>query len=134
MSEKVVVLRIEREEGYIYFIDKDGDISRKKISKKQVKSQKVVRLGIEKEKGYLYFLDKDGDISRATKMSNGKDNEENDNWDEEDDNISMEDLLGDTDYDNTSYETQTDSDNDIDEKLIKRINEMLYNKLVKNKR
>ena len=68
MAQKVEKLGVKREEGYLYYIDKQGDISRAKMArggKKGGKPEKVSRLGIKKEKGYLYFIDKQGDVSRA---------------------------------------------------------------------
>ncbi len=72
MAEKVHKAGVKREDGFLYYIDKDGDISRAKMArggKKGGKPQKVQKVGLKKEKGYLYFLDKKGDISRA-KMVN----------------------------------------------------------------
>jgi hypothetical protein len=68
MAQKVAKAGIKREDGFLYFIDKQGDISRAKMArggKKGGKPQKVHKLGIKKEKGFLYFLDKQGDVSRA---------------------------------------------------------------------
>lgn len=76
MAEKVKAAGIKRQEGFLYYIDKQGDVSRAKMArggkkggKKGGKPEKVAKLGIKKESGYLYFLDKKGDISRA-KMVN----------------------------------------------------------------
>ena len=72
MAEKVQSAGVKRQEGYLYFIDKQGDISRAKMArggKKGGKPGKVQKVGIKKQAGYLYFLDKKGDISRA-KMVN----------------------------------------------------------------
>lgn len=33
MSEKLVKIGIKREAGYLYFIDKDGDVSRVKMNR-----------------------------------------------------------------------------------------------------
>lgn len=74
MAETVHKAGIKREEGLLYFIDKDGDVSSAKMArggKKGGKPKKVLKVGIKKEKGYLYFLDKKGNISRA-KMINAK--------------------------------------------------------------
>jgi len=68
MSQKVAKAGVKREDGFLYFIDKQGDISRAKMArggKKGGKPQKVLKLGIKKEKGFLYFIDKQGDVSRA---------------------------------------------------------------------
>ena len=74
MAEKVLKLGVDREEGFLYFIDKDGDVSNVAMArggKKGGKAKKVAKAGIKKAKGYLYFLDKKGDVSRA-KMVNAK--------------------------------------------------------------
>ena len=74
MSERVKKIGVEREDGFLYYIDKDGDVARVQMArggKKGGKPKKVEKTGIKKEKGYLYFLDKHGDISRA-KMVNAK--------------------------------------------------------------
>jgi len=68
MAQKVEKVGEKRVEGYLYYIDKQGDISRAKMArggKKGGKPEKVKKVGVKKEKGYLYFLDKQGDISRA---------------------------------------------------------------------
>lgn len=68
MAQKVAKVGVKRAEGYLYFIDKGGDVSRAKMArggKKGGKPEKVTKAGVKKEKGYLYFLDKQGDVSRA---------------------------------------------------------------------
>ena len=72
MAEKVQKVGVERATGFLYYIDKQGDISRAKMArggKKGGKPEKVQKVGIKKESGYLYYLDKKGDVSRA-KMVN----------------------------------------------------------------
>jgi len=52
----------------LYFVDKQGDVSRAKMArggKKGGKKEKIAKVGVKKAKGYLYFVDKKGDISRA---------------------------------------------------------------------
>jgi len=74
MAEKVQKVGVTREEGFLYFIDKDGDVAKAQMArggKKGGKAKKVEKTGVKKEKGYLYFLDKKGDVSRA-KMVNAK--------------------------------------------------------------
>ncbi|MBI4395463.1 MAG: hypothetical protein HY548_00110 [Elusimicrobia bacterium] len=68
MAQKVTKVGVKREDGFLYFIDKQGDVSRAKMArggKKGGKPQKVAKAGVKKEKGFLYFLDKQGDVSRA---------------------------------------------------------------------
>ena len=66
MAEKVSKQGIKRKDGYLYFIDKSGDVSCAKMArggKKGGKTEKVTKVGVKKESGYLYFLDKQGDVS-----------------------------------------------------------------------
>jgi len=75
MAEKVAKAGVKRQDGFLYFIDKAGDISRAKMArggKKGGKPEKVTKVGVKKEEGYLYFVDKAGDVSRAKMVRRGK--------------------------------------------------------------
>ena len=75
MAEKVAKAGIKREDGFLYFIDKQGDISKVKMArggKKGGKPTKVTKVGVKKADGYLYFVDKAGDVSRAKMVRRGK--------------------------------------------------------------
>lgn len=76
MAEKVAKAGVKKENGYLYFVDKQGDVSRAKMSrgggkKGKQKAEKVAKVGVRKESGFLYFVDKQGDVSRA-KMARGR--------------------------------------------------------------
>jgi hypothetical protein len=74
MAQKVTKAGIKREKGYLYYLDKQGDISKAKMArggKKGGGPKKVVKLGVKRQKGYLYFIDKQGDVSMA-KMARGR--------------------------------------------------------------
>jgi len=73
MAQKLVKLGIKRQKGYLYYIDKKGDVSCAKMARGKKKGgnpKKVTKVGIKRKKGYLYFIDKKGDISCA-KMKRG---------------------------------------------------------------
>jgi len=73
LKQKVAKAGIKRQKGYLYYLDKKGDVSKAKMArggKKGGKPQKVLKLGIKRKKGYLYFIDKKGDVSMA-KMKRG---------------------------------------------------------------
>lgn len=75
MAEKLVKLGIKRQKGYLYYIDKQGDVSCAKMargSKKGGGSKKVAKCGIKRKEGYLYFLDKQGDVACAKMKRGGK--------------------------------------------------------------
>lgn len=70
MGVRVGKEKIEREDGYLYYIGKDGYVWRAPMktnrggSKKRVGSEKV-----DKDSGYMYYLDKAGYVAKA-KMKN----------------------------------------------------------------
>ena len=75
MAEKVAKVGIKKQEGYLYFVDKHGNVARAKMSrggrkKGKAKIEVVAKAGVKKKSGYLYFIDKHGDIS-AAKMARG---------------------------------------------------------------
>ncbi len=76
MGEKVARVGVDKEEGWLYYVDKNGDVSRAKMArggrkKGSTKNEKVARVGVDKESGYLYYVDKNGDVARA-KMARGR--------------------------------------------------------------
>ncbi len=77
MAQKVAKAGVKKADGYLYFVDKQGDISRAKMARggsrkgKKGKPEKVAKVGVKKESGFLYFVDKHGDVSRA-KMARGR--------------------------------------------------------------
>ena len=74
MAEVVCKCGVKREKGYLYFVNKKGDLARAPMAradKKTSRKQEVVhKCGIKKKSGYLYFLDKKGNVSIA-KMAKG---------------------------------------------------------------
>ncbi len=75
MAEKVAKAGIKRAKGYLYYLDKQGDISRAKMARggsKGGRPEKVAKLGVKRQDGFLYFIDKQGDVSRAKMVRGGK--------------------------------------------------------------
>ena len=76
MAEKVTKVGVKRQEGYLYFLDKRGDVSRAKMArgKKKGKSkiEVVAKVGVKKKPGFLYFVDKQGDVSCAKMVRGGR--------------------------------------------------------------
>ncbi len=73
MAQQVVKLGIKRQKGYLYYIDKQGDVSCAKMARGKKKGgspKKVAKCGVKRKEGYLYFLDKKGNVSCA-KMKRG---------------------------------------------------------------
>jgi len=76
MGEKVARVGVRKERGWLYYVDKNGDVSRSKMArggrkKGATKREKVAKVGVKKEPGHLYYVDKNGDVSRA-KMARGR--------------------------------------------------------------
>jgi hypothetical protein len=69
MASVVAKTGVKREDGYLYFINKNGDVARVQMAragKKTSKKQEVVaKAGVKKKKGFLYFLDKNGNVGEA---------------------------------------------------------------------
>lgn len=70
IATKIAKVGVKKQKGYLYFVDKRGNVARAKMSrgknkKGRAKQEVVAKVGVKKEAGYLYFIDKGGDISRA---------------------------------------------------------------------
>jgi hypothetical protein len=75
MAEKVAKVGVKRQKGYLYYLDKQGDVSCAKMArggKKGGSPKKVEKCGIKRKEGYLYFIDKHGDVSCAKMKRGGK--------------------------------------------------------------
>ena len=72
--KKVAKVGVKKVKGYLYFVDKRGDVSCAKMARGNKKGgapKKVAKVGIKKQAGYLYFIDKKGDISCAKMVRGG---------------------------------------------------------------
>ena len=68
MADKVKNVRIKKEKGYLYYLDKNGNVSRSKMARGNQaggNAEVVASAGVTREKGFLYFIDKDGDVARS---------------------------------------------------------------------
>jgi len=73
MAEKIGKEAIEREDGYLYYLGKDGYVWRTPMkTNTRGKKQRVGSEKIEREDGYLYFIDKKGYVSRAKMNRKGR--------------------------------------------------------------
>ena len=72
---KVSTLNLQREPGYFYYIDKNGDISRSKMARGTEPGghrELIMKVGVVREPEWFYFIDSDGDISRTRRVKGGK--------------------------------------------------------------
>ncbi len=76
MAQKVAKVGVKRAAGYLYFLDKKGNVARAKMARGKkrgkAKIQVVAKVGVKKKKGYLYFIDKKGDVSMAKMVRGGR--------------------------------------------------------------
>jgi hypothetical protein len=75
MAEKIAKAGITREKGFLYYLDKEGDVAMAKMARAGEKSsapKKLVKTGVTRESGYLYFIDKEGDVARTPMARGGK--------------------------------------------------------------
>lgn len=76
MATKAVKVGLKKEEGWLYYLDKKGNISRAKMGRgrkpSRVKPQVVAKIGVKRQPGYLYFIDKQGDLSMAKMSRKGR--------------------------------------------------------------
>jgi len=74
MAQKVAKVGIKRKKGYLYYVDKKGNVVETKMARGKSKGgggKVVAKPEVKKQKGYLYFVDKAGDVSCA-KMLRGR--------------------------------------------------------------
>lgn len=74
MAQKVAKVGIKRKKGYLYYVDKKGNVVETKMARGKSKGgggKVIAKPGVKKVKGYLYFIDKKGDVSCA-KMRRGR--------------------------------------------------------------
>ena len=74
MAEKVKNTGVTKQSGYLYYLDKNGNVSRTRMARGANRGgnpEVVANAGVRRESGWLYFIDKDGDVSRA-RMARGR--------------------------------------------------------------
>lgn len=73
MAERVGRERISREDGYLYFLGKDGYAWRTPMkTNRRGRKGKVGSERVKRSEGYLYFIDKGGYIARAKMNRRGR--------------------------------------------------------------
>ncbi len=77
MATKVAKAGVKREKGYLYFLDKNGNVARAKMVKGGGKHGKqrqevIARTNVKRQNGYLYFIDRQGDVAMAKMNRGGK--------------------------------------------------------------
>jgi len=73
MAERIGKEKIAREDGYLYFLGKDGYIWRTPMrTNSRGRKSRMGSEKIQRASGYLYFLDKGGYVARAKMNRKGR--------------------------------------------------------------
>ena len=73
MAERIGKEKVEREDGYLYFLGKDGYVWRTPMkSNPRGRKAKVGSERIPRQEGFLYFIDKSGYVARAKMNRRGR--------------------------------------------------------------
>ena len=75
MATVVAKVGVKKVKGYLYFVDKRGNVARAQMArggKKGGKVEVVAKAGIKKKPGFLYFIDKQGHIAAAAMARGGR--------------------------------------------------------------
>ncbi len=73
MAERVTRERVDREDGYLYFLGKDGYVWRTPMkTNARGRKAKVGSERVQRAEGYLYFIDRSGYVARAKMNRKGR--------------------------------------------------------------
>jgi hypothetical protein len=73
MAERVGREKVEREDGYLYYLGKDGFVWKTPMkSNTRGRKAKVSSERVSRAEGYLYFIDKSGYVARAKMNRRGR--------------------------------------------------------------
>ncbi len=69
MAERVTREKVDREDGYLYYLGRDGYVWRTPMkNNSRGRKSKIGAERVSRQEGYLYFIDKSGYVAR-TKMN-----------------------------------------------------------------
>ncbi len=73
MAERVGKEKLTRENGYLYYLGKDGFVWRTPMkTNKRGKKAKVGSEKVQRQEGFLYFIDKSGYVARSKMNRKGR--------------------------------------------------------------
>jgi hypothetical protein len=73
MAERIGTEKLGREDGYLYYLGKDGYVWRTPMkTNRRGKKGKVGSEKISRQEGFLYFIDKNGYVARAKMNRRGR--------------------------------------------------------------
>lgn len=68
-AEKVRTLGIAKDEGFVYFVDRRGNLLRMERGVAKATCEILVEKAVRREKGFMYYLDDEGDLVREPDSS-----------------------------------------------------------------
>ena len=73
MAERMTDEKVSREDGYLYYLGKDGFVWRTPMkTNSRGRKAKVGSEKVKREEGFLYFIDKGGYVARAKMNRKGR--------------------------------------------------------------
>ena len=73
MGQKIGQEKIDREDGYLYYLGKDGHVWKSPMkSNSRGRKARIGEEKIQREQGYLYYIDKNGYVARAVMKNSSK--------------------------------------------------------------
>lgn len=75
MGKAIAKTGVKREKGYLYYLDKKGDVARVNMKRQgkpyKKKVEVLAKVGIKRKVGFLYYIDRQGSVCEA-KMQRGR--------------------------------------------------------------
>ena len=73
MAERIGKERVTREDGYLYYLGKDGHVWKTPMkTNSRGRKGRVTDEKISRQQGYLYYIDKAGYVARARMNRRGR--------------------------------------------------------------
>jgi len=76
MGKVIEKTEVKRAKGYLYYVDKKGNVARVNMKRQgkpyRKKIETVAKVGIKRKIGYLYYIDKKGNVCEAKMQRGGK--------------------------------------------------------------
>ena len=76
MGKVIAKTGVKRQGGYLYFLNKAGDVARVQMarsgSKTSKKQEVVAKAGVKRKDGCLYYIDRAGNVCEAVMQRGGR--------------------------------------------------------------
>jgi hypothetical protein len=76
MGKVIAKTGVKRQAGYLYFLNKSGDVARVQMArsgkKTSTRQEVVAKAGVRRKQGYLYYIDRQGNVCEAKMQRGGR--------------------------------------------------------------